>query len=62
MKKAVLVVVVVCITAVADVGAEISVPGDYLTIQSAIDAAVDGETIVVSPGTYYESIEFGGIA
>ncbi len=28
------------------------VPADYPTIQDAIDAAVDGDTIVVSPGTY----------
>ncbi len=30
----------------------------YDTIQEAIDAALDGETIVVSPGTYYENIIF----
>lgn len=38
-----------------NVGA-ISVPGDYATIQGAIDAAVNGDTIIVSPGTYEESI------
>ena len=38
----------------------ITVPGDYSTIQGAIDAAVDGDEIIVSPGTYYESIKFGG--
>lgn len=32
----------------------------YLTIQSAIDAALAGETIVVCPGTYYEKIVFDG--
>ncbi|MDD3655839.1 MAG: DUF1565 domain-containing protein [Atribacterota bacterium] len=30
----------------------------YDTIQEAIDAALDEETIVVSPGTYYENIVF----
>ena len=60
MKKAILVVIMVFMAAVADVGAEISVPGDYSTIQGAIDAAVDGNTIVVSPGTYFENIDFGG--
>ncbi|MGB2807802.1 MAG: right-handed parallel beta-helix repeat-containing protein [Sedimentisphaerales bacterium] len=36
------------------------VPSEYATIQSAIDSAVDGNEIVVSRGTYYENINFGG--
>jgi predicted outer membrane repeat protein len=40
----------------------ILVPGDYPTSQAAIDAAVDGDTIIVSPGTYYENIDFQGKA
>ena len=32
---------------------------DYATIQDAIDAALDDQTIIVYPGTYYENIEFG---
>ena len=35
----------------------ISVPGDQPTIQGAIDAASDGDTIRVSPGTYWELID-----
>jgi len=31
---------------------EIRVPGDYLTIQAAVDAAKDNEVIILSPGTY----------
>jgi len=27
-------------------------PADFITIQAAIDAAVDGDTVVVQPGTY----------
>jgi len=32
----------------------------YTTIQSAINAAVHGDTVTVCPGTYNESIRFGG--
>ncbi|HUT04168.1 MAG TPA: right-handed parallel beta-helix repeat-containing protein [bacterium] len=34
--------------------------GDFTRIQDAIDAAVDGDTIVVDPGTYYENVRFDG--
>jgi len=34
----------------------IRVPGDYPTIQAAANAAVEGNIILVSPGTYYEDI------
>ncbi|MBN1516106.1 hypothetical protein JXA32_06020 [Candidatus Sumerlaeota bacterium] len=34
--------------------------GGYNTIQNAIDAAVDGDEIIVEPGVYYENIEFNG--
>ncbi len=36
------------------------VPTQYATIQDAIDAAEDEETIVVFPGTYTENIDFLG--
>lgn len=38
----------------------LSVPEDYPTIQAAIDAAPDGDTIVVLPGTYAENMYFLG--
>ena len=38
-----------------------NVPNDYSTIQEAIDASSDGDTIMVSPGIYYENdITFNG--
>ena len=35
------------------------VPGDYPAIQAAIEAAQDGDTVLVAPGTYYERVTFG---
>jgi hypothetical protein len=37
-----------------------NVPGTYSQIQQAINASVNGDTIVVAPGTYYENINFRG--
>jgi len=36
----------------------INVPDDYTSIQSAIQAAEVGDSILVGPGTYYENIDF----
>jgi parallel beta-helix repeat protein len=38
----------------------INVPYDVSTIQRAIDTSIDGDTVEVSEGTYYEKITFNG--
>jgi hypothetical protein len=39
-------------------GNTIHVPADYATIQAAINASVNGDTIIVSSGTYFGNINF----
>jgi parallel beta-helix repeat protein len=49
----------ICIPALARV---FYVPNDYSTIQAAINATVNGDTVLVSQGTYLEHFRFNGKA
>jgi len=41
-------------------GSELRVPAEFPTIQEAVDSAVDGDLILVSPGVYYENLVIRG--
>ncbi len=57
------VIIVACLLMSAPAaGNEIYVPDDYTMIQDAIDAAEDGDTILVRPGFYWEIFAFQGKA
>ncbi len=43
-------------TSTPDFAATIQVPRDYATVQAAINAAAAGDTILVDPGTYVETL------
>jgi hypothetical protein len=36
------------------------VPSGYSTIKAGIQAAVDGDTVLIEPGTYKEGLNFNG--
>ena len=40
----------------------ILVPADYVTIQGGIEAASNGDTVLVASGTYFENINYRGKA
>ncbi|MDP8211411.1 MAG: choice-of-anchor Q domain-containing protein [Candidatus Stygibacter australis] len=74
MKKTFLICILFCMLAVMNAAllvdgqmetanrSIINVPGDYTTIQEAISASVNGDTILVDEGTYFENINFIGRA
>lgn len=61
MKNVILITVTFPIIFVAAISARIiNVPNDYNTIQQGINASVNGDTVLVQPGIYYENINFNG--
>ncbi|MBN1505330.1 MAG: right-handed parallel beta-helix repeat-containing protein [Sedimentisphaerales bacterium] len=61
MKRVALTAIVASCVFVVPVSAATSrVPGEYPSIQMAIQASNHGDTVLVSPGVYYETINFVG--
>jgi outer membrane protein assembly factor BamB len=57
-----LVVLLSCCFVAGSLGADRLVPSQYAKIQEAIDAAQDGDVVIVQPGIYHESLRFRGKA
>ena len=62
MKQLVTIISFLIFLSVYSFGQIINVPDDQPTSQAAIDASVDGDTVLVADGTYFENINFNGKA
>ena len=56
MRLAALLCVAVLALPLPVLSATIHVPADQLTIQAGINTALDGDTVLVAPGTYFENV------
>ncbi len=52
--------VLVAITFTGASATIIDIPDDYPTIQAGINAASNGDTVLIQPGIYYENIDCDG--
>lgn len=61
MRKSILLTLAMLLAATTSAPAETRlVPGDYATIQAAINDCSDADVVIVEPGTYFETINFLG--
>ena len=60
MQKLILLVLYILLSISISAQITFLVPSQYSTIQSAINSSSNGDTILVSPGTYYENVNFNG--
>ncbi|MCU0370014.1 MAG: DUF1565 domain-containing protein [Bacteroidales bacterium] len=60
MKQYVILLVLIIFPFFNLIGQIIRIPGDYPTIRQGMEAASEGDTVLVSPGTYKENLEFDG--
>ncbi len=60
MKLFTIILALALLTAGASNSTTINIPADQPTIQAGIDAAVDGDTVLVAPDDYVENIDFSG--